>query len=489
MTGAIGKIRVTGSVLRKALILAEKLGAKYTDVRVDTTITERAEGWDGELKGLVIGGGTTVGVRALAGGTWGFQSTDVPDPEQLYQGIEYCVRGAVKKAKATKSFGEIKLAEVKVVSKEILPEGKKVLTLEEMRDVAIGISKQMKSVPYVAKGIAIIDNSDTTKHFATSEGTLIKEQILFDTCFFYVAAANSGGSQAIYRHLGSRGGWEGVEAYHPENFAMELANMTSKLLLEAKTPKTMNTYVVADSSFNALFSHEITGHPSEADRVLGGESAWAGRAWWSDRLGQRVGSKLLNVVSDARKIPKHAYCYGTFEYDDEGVPSQKVVHIKDGVFMEPLHSRQTAAIYGVKPNGGMRAADAGVMPIIRMTNTYIEADPQGPGTEEEMIEGIDRGVYLGPSTIPSIDSRRHRFTINAGWGWLIEHGEKTQLLRNISLAGKSGDYFRSIYLVGGPETFRLYQLPNCGKGDPMQIMKVTNGGPIVAGHGLIVGGV
>lgn len=489
MATAINKIAVDESLLDRALELAQKQGAKYADIRVDTNVTKKAGAWNGELKELVIGGGTTVGARALAGGIWGFQSTDVPNPEQLYENIQFCVNSAVKQALAARNFKEIRLAEVKPVVDRISPQGKKYLTLGEMRDITIDLSKKMKEVPNIVRGWMTIENSDTTKYYATSEGTRIEEQIPLDTCFFLAAAHKDNVSQNLYRFLGSRGGWEGVESYKPEDFAMELANMTSKLVTEAKTPKTENTYVVSSPSFNALLSHELTGHPDEADRMLGAESAWAGRAWWSDIIGKGVGSELLNVVSDARPIAKHDYCYGSFPYDDEGVPSQRVVHIENGTLIGPLHSRQTAAIYEVEPNGGMRAVDAGVMPIIRMTNTYFESDPHGPKTEEEMMEDIDEGVYLGPSTIPSIGSRRSRFKINAAWGWKIKNGEKTQLLKNVSLAGIARDTFESIYLVGGPSTFNLYQMPNCGKGDPMQVMQVTNGGPIIAFRGYIAGGV
>jgi TldD protein len=226
----------------------------------------------------------------------------------------------------------------------------------------------------------------------------------------------------------------------------------------------------------------------EGDRVLGGESAWAGRSWWKELRGKKVGSKLVTAVSDGRPIKKHRGFYGTFHYDDEGVPAQHVVHIEKGRLKNFLHSRQTAYITGAKPSGAMRANGAGVMPIIRMTNTYFEPDPKGPGTLEETIEDVKEGVLIGHQSIPSIDSRRYRWQINAYEGWEIKKGEPGRLLKNLALIGTTPDYFNSVYRVGGPKTWELHQVPNCGKGDPMQIMRVGNGGPLMVGIGRIVGG-
>ena len=110
-----------------------------------------------------------------------------------------------------------------------------------------------------------------------------------------------------------------------------------------------------------------------------------------------------------------------------------------------------------------------------------------PSGLEEMIEGIKDGVLLGNQSIPSIDSRRYRWQINAYDGWEIKNGELGRRLKNLALMGNTREYFDSIYRVGGPKTFDLRPIPNCGKGDPMQIQRVTNGGPLMAGRAKVVG--
>lgn len=484
-----GRIAVDESSLDKAMDLAGKLGATYADIRIESSVSEDARAENGEIKSVSKGAGTTVGVRALAGGTWGFQSSDVLDSERLQDDIKLCVDGAVRAAKASRRFEEVKLAEVEPVTDKVFPYVRQdPISLEEKKDLVVESSERMQEVETVVKSVSSLGHTDTTKHLATTEGTRIREDVLHCYGSFLVTARSKGETQTFIRPYGARGGWEHIRVCNPLALGSEVAKLTKRLVTEAKTPKTRHTTVVTKPEFNSLKVHETVGHPSEGDRVLGGESAWAGRAWWKGKKGEKVGSELVTAVSDARPIERHAGCYGTYKYDDEGVPSRRVVHIERGIIKDRLHSRQTAAIYGVEPNGGMRAVGAGVMPIIRMNNTYFEPDPTGPNSLEEAIEDIDEGVIFGRQSIPSIDSLRHKWKINAYYGHEIVKGEVGPLLKNLSLVGNTRDYYSSIYRVGGPKTFKLYQIPNCGKGDPIQVQRVTNGGPLMVGKAYVVGG-
>jgi TldD protein len=122
-----------------------------------------------------------------------------------------------------------------------------------------------------------------------------------------------------------------------------------------------------------------------------------------------------------------------------------------------------------------------------MTNTYFEADPEGPSTLEECIEDVKEGIILGESSIPSIDSVRLRWQINAYDGWRVKDGEVVGSLKNLAFLGNTPEYFHTIRLVGNERTWKLLPIPNCGKGDPMQIQRIGNGGPILVGEGNIVG--
>jgi len=483
------KMNVDEGLLGSAMERATELGAKYADVRLDTAYGEGASAENGDIKDVSVGEGTSVGVRALAGGTWGFYSSDVPSAEALGGALMRCVEKAVRAAKATAGCEEIKLAPVDpAIAKVKAKIDKRPPPVEEIKKLAVDVAKEMRALEGVVMSMHTVGYDDVSRYFWSTEGAKIIQERLRVKGYVYAVAAGESGTQSVYIPYGADGGWEWIERLDPMKLGLEWADTARKLATEAAVPESGTTTVVTRPDFNSLKVHEIVGHPVEGDRILGGESAWAGRAWWQDMLGQRVGSELVNVVSDARPMEKHEGFWGTFAYDDEGVPAKRVVHIEDGVLKGFLHSRQSAAFCGEEPSGAMRTLDAGMMPIIRMTNTYFEPDPQGPGSLEEMIEGVKDGVLLGHQSIPSIGSRRLRWQINAFLGWEIKDGELGRMLKNVSLIGNTPDYFSSIDMVGNEKTWELKQIPNCGKGDPMQVISLANGGPLMRGRGRIVGG-
>ena len=484
-----GKLDIETGLLTRAMDLAQELGARYADVRVETYISEGAQAENGVCKSVAKGAGTSVGVRALAGGSWGFASMDVPDEHGFKGVLDDCIARAVRHAKAQSKFPEVKLAKVKPVRKHLRAEIEKApIDLDSKVRFVQEISKAVKSMETIVMSLAEVYHVEMTKHFCSTEGALITQENMRVGGDILCNAHQSGQSQTYYKPYGAIGGWEFIEKFDIESLALRIANMSRRLVTEAKVPKSGLTTVVTKPNFNMLKVHEIVGHPAEADRVLGGESAWAGRAWWRDLRGKRVASELVTAVSDARPMERHRGFYGTFAYDDEGVPAQRVVHIQNGILKDFLHSRQTAYLAGARPSGAMRATHAGLVPIIRMTNTYFEADKEGPNTLEECIEDVKDGVLMGHQSIPSIDSRRYRFQISAYEAWEIKDGEIGGLLKNTAMMGTTPEYLKSIKVVRGPKTWELYQIPNCGKGDPMQIMRLSNGGPIMVGKACVQGG-
>ncbi len=475
--------------LDTAMEAATTLGATYADVRVEAVEQAAAEAENGIIKNLQVSNGTSLGVRALAGGGWGFAAFDVPNVSYLEASLADAVERAVRQAKATSGTGEVKLASVEPVTADIPLEAKKEpWTLEEKQDVIVDITKGMSEIEGVALAVGGLSHRLGVHHFANTEGTNIRRVTILNSGGFYVHATGPGGAQGLFKPFGVTGGLELLVGDNdPYELGPMIANQTVELASTAEAPADGRTTVITTPEYDQLLVHEIVGHPVEADRVLGGESAWAGRAWWSNKSGDVVGSELVNVVSDARPIERHAGGYGTFHYDDEGVPAQRVHNIVRGRLSEFLHSRQSAAEMAVEPNGTMRAISASNVPIIRMTNTYFESDPQGPSTMEECIEDVKEGIILGESSIPSIDSLRLRWQINAYMGWRVRNGEIVGMVKNLAFLGNTPDYFHTVRLVGNEKTWKLLPIPNCGKGDPMQIQRIGNGGPIMVGEGTIVG--
>jgi TldD protein len=195
------------------------------------------------------------------------------------------------------------------------------------------------------------------------------------------------------------------------------------------------------------------------------EEAYAGTSFLTigDRGRLRYGSPLVTVVADATI----AGGLGTFAYDDEGVPAQRVPIITEGVFENFISSRETAPALGpqARSTGAMRADGWGHLPLIRMTNVNLEP---GSGTLAEMIGDTKDGLFMDTNTSWSIDDKRVNFQFGCEMAWRIRDGRLAEVYRNPNYTGITTRFWGSCDAVAGPEEWDLWGTPNCGKGQPGQ---------------------
>ena len=329
--------------------------------------------------------------------------------------------------------------------------------------------------------------------FAGSDGTLISQGFAFSQGDCYIVAQSGDGHQETYDTIGQqRGlecladGWRGELMPNPDlgTFALELANEARELAAApALKPPQSEVIVVTDPHFNALVAHEIIGHPSEADRALKMEAAYAGRSWFlrsldNSELGRQVGSPLMSACSDPGLDG-----YGQYRYDHEGTRAQRVMHIEKGVFRGFLNSRETAVALGVEPNGSARASEVFYVPLIRMSNTFLMPGASDP---QRIIADVEHGYYVCGSAVPSIAESRENFRISARRVYEIDHGQLGRLYRAGSVIADSKEFFMNVDAVGSD--LRLIAIPNCGKGQPMQVKRMSNGGPTMRSRARLGGG-
>ncbi|MFI5416151.1 MAG: TldD/PmbA family protein, partial [Nitrososphaerales archaeon] len=314
------------------------------------------------------------------------------------------------------------------------------------------------------------------KYFVNSEGSKITHN--FDDVIANLSATAhySGLTESVNTTEGGRGGLEMITGKNDILVVAQSISEKADALLDAQTVKEEKATVVMNPDFVALLTHEILGHPSEADRVLGKEMAWAGGAWWAGKIGTKIGSSELNVIDD----PTIPSSLGWYKYDDEGVPASKKTLVKDGVLSTHMQSRETAALFDAPPNSSMRATGYSFMPLIRMACTCIEPGDWNP---DEMIKDVKNGYLICNMKIPSIDMMRYNWSISCQYAQKIENGELGGLLRDVIVMGNSPEFFESIDARG--KDFKVRPIANCGKGDPMQVMRMGNGGPHIRGKSIV----
>jgi TldD protein len=228
--------------------------------------------------------------------------------------------------------------------------------------------------------------------------------------------------------------------------------------------------------------HESIGHPLELDRVLGDEKGFAGASFATpDRLGQRYGSELMNVVVD----PTMPGAMGSYGFDDEGTAAARRPVIERGILVDYLSSRESAARLGRPSTASMRTVGWKHKPIVRMSNLSLLP---GARSFDEIIASTEDGLCLEHSTSGSIDDNRLDFQFGAEIGRRIRQGRLTdELVRQPTYAGRTPEFWASLDAVGDQASWRCGGTASCGKGQPLQIAHVSHGSPVARFRDVRVG--
>jgi TldD protein len=325
--------------------------------------------------------------------------------------------------------------------------------------------------------------------FCSTEGACIDQSYALTQGMVGVVAQKTGGiPEVCYDYLGDLRGWEVIKGKNVYKQSLaDYALLRTHETLELTEVDFLPTIddpvvVVTNPHFNALLVHEIVGHPTEADRVLKLETAYAGRSWLfrdyhDNELGKQIASPLVTAYSDPS-----VNGYGHYKYDAEGTPAKRVNLIENGVLKEFMNGREYAAILNHPPNGSMRATESNYVPLVRMTNTVFAKGNKPPA---EIIAEVKEGYFIVNHRTPSISESRENFRISAQKVYKIENGKLTKLYRQGGITADSKDFLMNIDAVGND--FEVFPIPNCGKGQPMQIMRVGNGGPTLRSKARLTG--
>lgn len=304
--------------------------------------------------------------------------------------------------------------------------------------------------------------------FANSEGSFIVQEKCDISGLIIVYASKENMTEMNYLGFGSIDDINVI--YDKEDEVTELCKITDQLLNAPKLKGGQYT-VILDSDMTGLFTHEAFGHLSEADGLAENKELLE-----TMKLGKIFGSPELNIY-DAPLAKKR----GSSKYDDEGVATKKVYLIKEGKLVGRLHSRETAGKNDEEPTGNARAISYKYPPIVRMRSTVIEG---GKHSFDELVKDIEEGVYMVKARGGKTTGENFSFT--SGYGYRIQDGKLTELVKGVTLAGNVFTTLKNIDKIGNDE-----MAPNfpwaCGKGS-QQGLAVTQGGPHIRIQNVTIGG-
>jgi TldD protein len=241
--------------------------------------------------------------------------------------------------------------------------------------------------------------------------------------------------------------------------------------------------LVVDPSNLWLTIHESIGHATELDRAVGYEAAYAGTSFATfDKLNElRYGSPVMHVTGD--RTVEHGLA--TVGIDDEGVGAQSFDLVRDGILVGYQLDRAIAAAMGFGRSNGCAFADSPMhVPIQRMANVSLaHSGEDGPSTED-LVAGVDRGIYVVGDKSWSIDMQRYNFQFTGQRFYRIEKGKLAGQLKDVAYQATTTDFWGAMEAVGGASTWVLGGAFNCGKGQPGQVAPVSHGCPSVLVRGV-----
>lgn len=449
-------------------ILEKMKNAEYIEIRLEKNSGESFFISNGNVESVSFGSEEGIGVRYTIDGCLGFFSVNSFEKDKIEKIIEQSIHATSKSSKIGEKIEFSK--ERKEKANYRIKQKKKIenLGIERKLEYVKGIEKELldSKAKIMARTLYYVDGT-TQKYYVNSEGSRIESEIpRIDLYYTFTVKENSETRQRHWQY-GIAGGFEKIEGMGLEERIKSEANALRDNIVNGVSAPKQEIQVIVSPEISGIIAHESVGHPYEADRILGRESAQAGESFVTpDMLGTRIGSEVVNVADD----PTLKDSFGYYLYDDEGVKARRKILIKNGIINEFLQNRETAAVFGIKSNGSARASTYSVEPIIRMSNTVVLP---GDWKEEELIRDTKHGIYVKSFMEWNIDDRRWNQKYKASEAYLIENGEITKPVKGAAIEITTKALWSSVDAVA--DNFELHAA-TCGKGEPMQGIPVSMGG-------------
>lgn len=459
----------------RAIDSAKFAGATYADVRIIFTETQEIETENGQIASINQEESFGFGLRVIASGAWGFVSSNELSQEAIDRAAARAVR--IARASSTVQREPVRLAPEPVVNTrwqtpyDIDPFK---ISIEEKVRLLLGVDKILRAKPEVVRAVGNLSFTRERQWFANSDGSFIDQELLRSGGGYTATASGNSDTQDRSYPAGHGGnfrsaGWEFIEAMNFKEHAARTRDEAVELLTAPPCPSGLKD-IILEGHQMALQIHESVGHPLELDRVLGMEASFAGRSFMTtEKLkGFEYGSSIVNLVADTT-LPGGL---GTCGFDDDGVAAQRWHVVQDGQFKAYFTNRENAHVVGESRSRGCnRTWGFSHIPIVRIPNLGLLP---GEWKYEDLIKDTEDGLLLATNKSWSIDQMRLNFQFGTEIAWEIKNGKLGRMYKNPNYQGITPEFWRSCDAISDNDSWQLWGVHNCGKGEPMQVAEMTH---------------
>ncbi len=464
--------------LRRLLETAIPKGAEWAGLRRVRTAGRGYRAKDGRFDSAFDFVDEGYMLEVLYQGQFGYAALASPDPATLRSAAERALRLAMAAAPRAIFRFDLEVRPPTMLRYESPRRLRAAFGADLLSRQAVQLTEAMRISDKIVQAAAEIDARDIETEIVSTSGASIEQRIHL-LGYGVQAIARDGGVTQLRSANGPRGrnhqgGWEFLDLAGGEAEARRIAEQALELLSAPECPAMKADLVLAPDQM-MLQIHESVGHPLELDRMLGDERNFAGSTFVKlEDIGTlRYGSELMNITFDPT-IPSEAASYGA---DDIGNPAKKEFLVKNGILVRALGSLESQQRSDKPGVANQRAQDWFRAPIDRMANLNLE-----PGKDrfEDIIASVEQGVFMEANRSWSIDDYRNKFQFGCEYARLIENGRLAKTVRNPNYRGVSATFWRNLFKVGDASTFGIFGTPNCGKGEPNQVITVGHASPACA---------
>lgn len=207
-----------------------------------------------------------------------------------------------------------------------------------------------------------------------------------------------------------------------------------------RTVDMLGAQKIPSGSMPVVFHPEMTkGFMQGLIGALNGDLVFKKSSFLHDRLGQGIASPLVTIAEE----PNRPRGTSSTPFDGEGVPTRDKVLVDQGTLTTFLYDTYTASKAGAKSTGNATRS-YGSLPSI---GTFNLRWAPGATKSADLFAGIDRGLFVTRMMGRGVNVVTGDYSRGAQ-GFLIEKGEITTPVQEITVAAHMEDMMRAIDAVG-----------------------------------------
>jgi PmbA protein len=200
---------------------------------------------------------------------------------------------------------------------------------------------------------------------------------------------------------------------------------------------------VPTGRYPVIFSSEVGWAPLVyLALALRGDHLSRGRSWLAGQPQAALGSSLVTIRNDGRKVGGPA----SAAFDGEGVDTQDLLLLDQGKVSGNLLDLASAKRLGARSNGNSQRGGYASLPEIASSNLCLV-----PGTAkaEEIVGGVEKGLWIWGLSgwWIGLDPSNSQFSSAANGLW-IEKGKPVQPVARVTVAGAIPEILGGIEEVG-----------------------------------------